>query len=282
MITLKLIECQICKKEFGSTQGLAQHTSKSHNIKFIDYILKYEFNNIPPKCKCGCNLPVAIRGSKIMEYVNGHCDTGHYKIGVTPKRDEVKWKESLKISAKKYNDAAKKENPKYRSGSNGNFYGRTHTEDAKAKIKEKVEIQIKTGKHPFIGNINGRVGKSSLEVKFEKYLIDIGVNHEHNYKIPFVPEGKNSTRYKYYDFYLPEYNLLVEIHGSWWHPESGTNLNKMQINNLENDAFKKQLAKDRNYDLLVIYDYELDKFINENLLSTRADIDPLKVEIIHD
>ena len=150
MKRLVLTNCKICGKEF-STQGLSQHVLKTHSIKFKDYIVKFELDGKTPLCKCGCSTPVTIRGSKIMDYIDGHCDISHFRSGVNPRKNEEQWKENLKISIRKYNDLAKKENPEYRSGSNNQFFGKKHTEESKSKIKEKVEEQIKAGKHPFLG-----------------------------------------------------------------------------------------------------------------------------------
>jgi hypothetical protein len=270
MNKLKLTECKICGQT-KSPRGFSFHISQTHNISVEDYILKYEFNGVHPTCKCGCGSPVTIRRYDVMDYVDGHCSIGHFKPGVNPRKNIELWKENVTAGIRRYNAIAKIKNPEYRSGINNNFYGRTHSDETVSKIREKVEEQIRAGKHSFIGNINGRIGKSSLEVKFENYLISNGIDYIHNYKVAFVPEGKTSVRYKYYDFYIPLINTVVEIHGSYWHPTKKENLTEMQLGNLKNDIFKKSLAKKQHYDILTIYDYELDKFIDENILESIID-----------
>jgi hypothetical protein len=81
MKKLILTDCKICGKT-KNARGFAFHISQTHKISIEDYILKYEFNNIRPTCKCGCGAPVTIRSYQIMDYVDGHCDAGHFKIGV--------------------------------------------------------------------------------------------------------------------------------------------------------------------------------------------------------
>jgi hypothetical protein len=49
--------CKICKKEFKSSRGLANHI-RSHNISNYDYSLKYNYNGIVPTCACGCGEPM--------------------------------------------------------------------------------------------------------------------------------------------------------------------------------------------------------------------------------
>lgn len=145
-----------------------------------------------------------------------------------------------------------------------------------------VENQIASGNHAFIGNINGSIGKSSLETKFEQFLIDRNIEHTHNYRVAYKQDDKASHRYKYYDFYIPALNRLIELHGSYWHPKQLTeNLSEMLIGNYHNDQFKEQLAKDLGYDLDVVYDTELDDYMRKfyTVYGERVDIDKLEVEI---
>lgn len=281
MQELVLTTCKICNEE-KTSRGFSQHIIKSHGIKLIDYIIKYEFNGIAPTCKCGCSKPVTIRGYKIMDYICGHCASGYFKVGETPDRNKESWLINVAKGIQDYNIASKLNNPEYRKGSNNNFYGKRHTEKTKNIIKERVEAQIANGKHPFIGNLNGRLGKSSLEVKFENYLISKGIEYKHNYKLAFIPEGKTSARYKYYDFYIPALNTLIELHGTFWHPSQlSESLTELQIKNYHNDNFKKELAKLNGYNIKIVYDTELDDYINcfFYILAERADVEKLQVEI---
>ena len=216
-----------------------------------------------------------------MDYVDGHCKSGHFKVGETPNRNRENWLINVTKGIQDYNNTSKIYNPEYRKGSNNTFYGKHHTEETKDIIKQHVETQIANGKHPFIGNLNGRLGKSSLEVKFENYLISKGIEYEHNYKVAFIPEGKTSTRYKYYDFYIPALNKLIELHGTFWHPnELRESLSELQIRNYHNDNFKIKLAKLNDYNLEIVYDTELDNYINcfYTVFAERVDVEKLEVE----
>ena len=266
MKKLILTLCKICG-DTKNPRGFSFHISVTHKMKIEDYIVKYEYDSIPPVCKCGCGEVVTIRGYAIMDFIEGHCDRGRFKLNEVPRRDNEAWKIKVTEGIRQYNKKEKLNNPTYWSGVNSNSYGTKHSEETKQRLKLITEQQIKDGKHPFIGNINGRVGKSSLEKKFETYLMSCGILYEHNYKLPFIPEGKISTRYKYYDFYIPSSNTLIEIHGSYWHPKHTEHLSEMQEKNLQNDSFKKELAKQNGYNLLVIYDTELDDFIYNNKIT---------------
>lgn len=265
MKKLILTKCKICN-EIKSSRGFGQHIQKSHNISLIDYIVKYEFNGEHPKCLCGCGKNVTIRGYQIMDYFNHHSPEGRIKKGEKLEFDKKKWKYNLTQAIRKYNKEAKEKDPNYRSGKNSNFYGKKHTEETKEKLRKAVEKQIAEKNHPFIGKDNGRIKKSLLEVKFEKYLQNNNIKYKTSYKLQYIKNTKE-PRNKYYDFYIPEINSLVEIHGSYWHPKKNINLSKIQKKNFLNDKFKKELAKNNFFKLLTIYDYELEDFIEKNVLT---------------
>lgn len=262
--------CKICG-ETRSARGFSFHVSQSHGMKMSEYLVRYEFNGIHPTCACGCGQPVTIRSNQVMEYVNGHSPAGQFRTGESLKRDRAKWLVKTTEGIRRYNRDAKSNDPNYRSGVNNNFFNRKHSEHTKDQIRAKVKEQIKNGKHAFIGNPNGRIGKSKLEIRFEEYLKIVGVAYEHNFKVPYLNDD-GYVRYKYYDFYIPIMNMVIEIHGSYWHPRNiDGDLTEMQKGNLRNDLFKKRLSKERYYDILTVYDTELDHFIKENLLQGLLD-----------
>jgi hypothetical protein len=265
MKKLILTKCKICN-ETKTPRGLAQHIQKSHNISLTDYIVKFEFNGEHPKCLCGCGEKVTIRGYQIMDYVNYHSPEGKLKKGEKLEFDYEKWKKNVTEGIRKYNKEAKERDPNYRSGKNSNFFGKKVKESTKEKLRKAVEKQIAEKRHPFIGRDNGRIKKSSLEVKFENYLKNNNIKYESSYRVQYIKNNKE-PRNKYYDFYIPEINSLVEIHGSYWHPKKDINLSNIQKKNFLNDKFKKQLAKNNFFKLLTIYDYELESFIEENILT---------------
>lgn len=68
---------------------------------------------------------------------------------------------------------------------------------------------------------------------------------------------------KWYDFYIPESNTLVEIDGTYWHGQGllTSQLNNQQWKTRVNDRFKNYLAKERGYKLKRVWSSEI------NLLS---------------
>lgn len=72
---------------------------------------------------------------------------------------------------------------------------------------------------------------------------------------------------KIFDFYIPSKNLIVEIHGDYWHANpliyEGKELNKTQIRNVKNDKYKTVLAKGNGYSFYVLWEYDLNNNYEE-------------------
>lgn len=74
-------------------------------------------------------------------------------------------------------------------------------------------------------------------------------NIEYFYDYPVVYE----TLKKRYDFYLPEFNLLVEFDGEYWHKQSLEECDyEWQKANFKNDLLKNKIAKELGYKLVRI------------------------------
>lgn len=77
--------------------------------------------------------------------------------------------------------------------------------------------------------------KTSIEIIIENILISSNIN--------YMPQCRIGNRF--FDFYLPEYNVLIEADGDYWH---GKGLGKSQLNEAQsrtrkNDIYKNNLAK---------------------------------------
>lgn len=95
------------------------------------------------------------------------------------------------------------------------------------------------------------------ELKFSKYLIKNEIQFKTQFNIPWKCGWK-----KWFDFYLPEINTLIEVDGTYWHGKNleDGQLNNQQIRTRENDKLKNQLALDRDYKLIRIWEDEIDDF----------------------
>lgn len=107
-----------------------------------------------------------------------------------------------------------------------------------------------------------KYGKTSLEIATEKLFKTAETSIEkiiknilNKNKIKFKKSFYiylNEKEYKIYDFYLPEYNMLIEADGDYWHgnPIYFTTLNEIQVINMNNDKIKNELAIQEGYLLL--------------------------------
>lgn len=70
-----MIKCKICNEEFKNNLGgdLTKHLENKHNVTLEQYVIAYDYNNNPPKCKCGlCNESAEFYRGKFKKYAKGH------------------------------------------------------------------------------------------------------------------------------------------------------------------------------------------------------------------
>jgi len=129
------------------------------------------------------------------------------------------------------------------------------------EVREKIEKKVFE-----------KYGKSSLELmndaldnkptKIEKiiefFLIEKKINYLKQYKI-YLNDDNNKRKSKRYDFYLPYFNLIIEVDGDYWHgnPKIFTNLNYTQILNMKNDLFKDNLVELNNLNIIRIWETDV-------------------------
>lgn len=100
---------------------------------------------------------------------------------------------------------------------------------------------------------------TSIEIKISKLLIEYGIKFETQYDL-FYDEDK----FKTYDFYLKDYNLLIEADGDYWHAHPNKYLNENDLTevqkiNKKNDIFKNELALNNDYNLVRFWESEIKK-----------------------
>lgn len=110
----------------------------------------------------------------------------------------------------------------------------------------------KERKHP-------EFGTSKLEEKFAKNFLDkIGIEYDYQFKAESIG--------RYYDFYIPSANIIIEVNGGYWHSDprlyEGKELTPTQKKNKRVDADKKKWA---DWHKIPIY-YFWEKDINETPL----------------
>lgn len=106
-----------------------------------------------------------------------------------------------------------------------------------------------------------RKKETKIETKIKNILIDNEIKFKKNFCISF--DGKK----RMFDFYLKEYNLLIEADGDYWHsnPTTFKELNETQKKNKLNDDFKNYIAKELGYNLIRFWEMDINKSEFENV-----------------
>jgi len=267
-------QCEICNFGSDSKMKLVKHILFSHKLKKGEYLIKTKYKGEHPQCKCGCGTLMVYNAtlSDFPTYIKKHLH--NIQKGKTqeeifgdmnsPKRIEAiskarkslfnsgKWDSQLENLRKPRSQEIKdkislgaKGVPKPKPKGFG--IGRTHSDITKDKMsKSAIQNIIKQGK----------VKRSNLEYKFEGMLKSFNIEYNHSFYIKSIG--------KIYDFYLPKYNILIEVDGDFWHcnPNSQYKIptTKSQFLNIENDKFKNKWAKDNGYQMLRFWETD----INDN------------------
>lgn len=98
--------------------------------------------------------------------------------------------------------------------------------------------------------------ETGIERKIREVLEELNVNFRSEEKIALWV----------CDFFVPDYNLVIETHGDYWHanPEKYTSseLNPMQQERIRNDYFKFNGLQHRGYKVLVLWEKDINECIN--------------------
>lgn len=126
------------------------------------------------------------------------------------------------------------------------------TQDKKSRIKEPHKPKVKR-KHP-------QYGTSKLEEDFARNFLDkLGVKYIYQF------EAKDIGRF--YDFFLPEHNIIVECDGDFFHYNKDTQGDKepsrMQKKNMRVDEYKNKWALLHGYPLIRIWESDIRKHPKE-------------------
>ncbi len=96
---------------------------------------------------------------------------------------------------------------------------------------------------------------TTIEQKVAKTLQKHGIQYIRQYNVAGL----------YYDFYIPEANLLIECDGDYWHgnPMFYKKLNEIQKHHHQRGELKNHIAKRFGYTLLRFWEYQINNYIKE-------------------
>lgn len=216
--------------------------------------------------------------------------------------DKEKKRLSQLTKGYKHSDETKKKWSEITKGENNGFYGKKHSNKTKLNMSEikigkkhseeskikmsivqkgkiKSEIHKKRIQNSNIGKHNGK-RTDECKLKMSKSRIKYLQNNKLSFKntkpeletkailnkygIKFEMQKRinSNNGIKYYDFYLPDYNLLIEVDGIFYH---GKNIKDedlkydIQKQCRKNDKYKNKLALEKGFTLLRVWQDELNK-----------------------
>lgn len=116
-------------------------------------------------------------------------------------------------------------------------------------IREKIESTClkKYNKHSWqLGHENQKNKDTDIEIIVESILSKNKIKYTKQHII-----YHNKTKFKKYDFYLPQYNLLLECDGDYWHGNKNKikEITENHLKVMENDKFKDNLALKNGFNL---------------------------------
>lgn len=127
---------------------------------------------------------------------------------------------------------------------------RTVKKKRKPTISEIIKKNIERSKKP-----HPKYGTSKLEQKFAKdFLKKLGIKYEEQFYAESIK--------RYYDFYLTDYRVLVEIDGDYWHSYGKVyeEMTPTQKRNARVDKIKNEWALSHGIPIIRIWEHD----INEN------------------
>ena len=155
---------------------------------------------------------------------------------------------------------------------------KSKTSIIKNKSKKRTTPKAKTARGAVRHHHHQKYGTSKLEEDFAKNFLDkLGVKYVYQF------EAKDIGRF--YDFYLPSHNLIIEVDGGYYHSDprvvDENKLNPMQKHNRRVDEYKNKWALAHGIPIMRIWEKDIreapDKVLKE--LKERLYIEDKKVTL---
>jgi very-short-patch-repair endonuclease len=239
-------------------------------------LIQEKYNGIHPTCQCGCGEKTRYEATikDYCKWIHGHQAKvkGHFGNPKNPKRVEAIIKtRKEKFASGEYKHVIKaiKKNRKDPN------LGKKISQGAKGVPKPKPDgfgigrVQSKKTRKKMseiaINNIikTNRNHTSKLEKTFANILDLLDIKYQQFF---YAKEIK-----AFYDFYIPEHNLIIEVDGDFWHcnPDKFPNPEyTTQKRNIQRDKIKTQWAIINGYKILRFWENDIKnniKYIKQTL-----------------
>jgi len=280
-------ECPYCDERFEEYKSVAKHASRVHDKDpgrtYADYHLDGEW----PTCECGCGERVKLqkgsdKGYGFADYKQGHHvrdQGGFYTKEGLEKSAETRRKQFEEGEREPWNKGMtyeenpdhsgleklheknlKESNPERAQKISEALKGREFDEETIEKFtehwqeywsKEKHREEQRERRLEYMNS--SEFGESSeLEEIFADILGTLGIEYEH--QKPF--EGFA------YDFYLPQTDTYIEVHGDFHHCNEDAGYKNpeydIQKKTVRNDEKKERVIEENDKDLLVFWETDIE------------------------
>jgi len=210
---MNIFICDVCSKEFTSKQAFGGHKSAAHK-EGPRYFKK---RNLKVNKQNGENLRCKFCGDvrKNLNSLRNHercCPSNYnrnYKNGMLGKKGSNQFIKSKELGLPIPEGTMK--------GKEGTFKGKKHSKEAKQKISEKLSVNNKGGRCKWFV-----VSGQKVQGTWER---DIAIKlNQMNIKWVKLTLNKDVIKYEMGgkirsytpDFYLPDFDIFLEIKGFWW------------------------------------------------------------------
>jgi very-short-patch-repair endonuclease len=124
------------------------------------------------------------------------------------------------------------------------------------KVVKKDEKLPKLSKPMKVKRIKShpQFGTSQLELDFAKDFLD-------KLKVRYVWQFEAKEIKRFFDYYLPDHNIIIEVNGTYWHADNriyeGKKLTKTQLHDLKVDEYKKKWACLHGIPILYVWEKDI-------------------------
>jgi len=216
----------------------------SANRKFCSLVCSSDYNKKSKQSKNGNEISCNTCGTliyrahwQLISTNNHYCSTECSKTGSIVARIEIQ------CSLDGCDNTCYRTMNQIKNSKNGKFFC-----SSKCSALDSLKL-IQKNKH--------KVKGTKPEKEFENLLKYHNINYIFQHPLQWINGWK-----KWYDFYLPDFNTLVEIDGTYWHGKDLEDklLNEQQKQTRLNDQLKNELAIYGGFHLIRIWSDEIKNF----------------------
>lgn len=213
------------------------------------------------KCTCGCgwNKGLNIHNSET--------------IRIQGEQTSIRLRNKFKNGYQIWNKGLTKDTSDIVSKNADKHRGFKHTLETKKKISDASKEHWKDPEYRELVIKNATIGirnsyangnrktpinfDTQPELRVEEILIELGISYIKQF--PIWSSYPRTYRYvRFYDFFLPTYNMVLEVHGDYWHGygKLENELSKLQHQTRSNDLLKSINAANAGLEYQIIWEHD--------------------------